>query len=179
MDNFNIGALEGLIPLIAGVWMTLLGVGVFKGRNPRQVEKYRKYIRIGGPLLIVFGVFQLGGGFFIPAASEKMDLQVVAGQVREKLKLPLFVDADTRLDDVRPINSTILGYFLTLVNYKHSDPKLAPLLKEIEKNVQSSACANPNYKTFFNSNIHLSFSYRSMDNIEVLKIIISPESCQK
>lgn len=63
----NWGNLEGLIPLVGGVYGFLLANGTLP-RNPKDPEKMalwrRKYgavLKIACPLLVVFGIIQLLG----------------------------------------------------------------------------------------------------------------------
>ena len=67
MNDWNLGNLEGLIPLAAGIYFLGLARGLWpkKLKNPEKFEQWRTkfggFIKIAGPLLIVLGVLQLTG----------------------------------------------------------------------------------------------------------------------
>lgn len=172
MNNIN---LEGLIPLIGGLLATLLGWGIIKPKSAGNFKKVSGVLKICGPLTILFGVFLLTG---IGQTDKSVDLETVATQIKLKLKLPVMVDSETRLDDVRTTGKLELGYFLTLVHLSHSDEKLAPILAVLEKSVRESACANPNYKSFFEDGVSLRMTYQTNDAVEALKVILKADSCR-
>jgi hypothetical protein len=58
--------LEGIIPLLGGIYCTLLGFRVVApGKNPERNElwlkKFGTFMKIGGPFLILFGLVELLG----------------------------------------------------------------------------------------------------------------------
>lgn len=61
----NWGNLEGLIPLLGGIYAYLLVTGVLpkNPKNPEKLQKWRqKYgriIKILSPILVVYGILQL------------------------------------------------------------------------------------------------------------------------
>ena len=63
------GRLEGLIPIIGGVYGYLLAVGVLprNAKNDVRMELWRKkfgrLMKILGPILVVFGLLTLAGVF--------------------------------------------------------------------------------------------------------------------
>jgi hypothetical protein len=67
MSNWDMGNLEGLIPLLGGIYGYLLANGTLP-RKPKDPEKMalwrRKFgpmMKIIGPILVVFGILQLLG----------------------------------------------------------------------------------------------------------------------
>jgi hypothetical protein len=67
MSNWNIGNLEGLIPLLGGIYAYLLANGTLprKPREPEKMElwrrKFGRMMKIIAPILIVFGAVRLLG----------------------------------------------------------------------------------------------------------------------
>ena len=58
--------LDGIIPLLGGIYCTLLGFGIIApGKNPEKnaqwLAKFGTFMKIGGPLLIVFGFLEFLG----------------------------------------------------------------------------------------------------------------------
>ena len=67
MSNWDMGNLEGLIPLLGGIYGYLLANGTLP-RKPKDPEKMalwrRKFgrpMKILGPALVIFGILQLLG----------------------------------------------------------------------------------------------------------------------
>jgi hypothetical protein len=67
MSNWNVGNLQGLIPLLGGIYGYLLANGTLP-RKPKDPEKMalwrRKFgpmMKIICPILVVFGIFELLG----------------------------------------------------------------------------------------------------------------------
>ncbi len=67
MNSWNVGNLEGLIPLAAGIYGYLLAKGTLPRhpKNPEKIalwrQKFGPMMTIVGPLVAVFGVLQLLG----------------------------------------------------------------------------------------------------------------------
>jgi len=67
MTNWNIGNLEGLIPLFAGIYAYLRANGTLprKPKEPEKMElwrrKFGRMMKIISPIIIVFGILQLLG----------------------------------------------------------------------------------------------------------------------
>lgn len=65
MSFANSAMLQALIPLAFGIYTSLLGYGIVPAsfNNPKKASAWRARFgtqaRIGGPLLIAFGLFQL------------------------------------------------------------------------------------------------------------------------
>jgi len=67
MNNWNIGNLEGLIPLLCGIYCYLAAIGVLprKPKEPEKVElwrrKFGRMMKILSPFLIISGILHLVG----------------------------------------------------------------------------------------------------------------------
>jgi len=67
MSNWNIGNLEGLIPLLGGIYCYLLANGTLprKPKEPEKMElwrrKFSRMLKILSPIVIIFGILQLLG----------------------------------------------------------------------------------------------------------------------
>jgi hypothetical protein len=65
LDAMNSTLLQAIVPLVLGVYSSLLGYGIVPAnfRDPKKSSAWRarwgKQARIGGPLLAAFGLFQL------------------------------------------------------------------------------------------------------------------------
>jgi hypothetical protein len=169
--HFNLAAIEAIIPLATGVFATVVGFSK-RYNSPKWVLVRR--IKWIGPALIVFGFIT----FFQNASSPSVNLEVVSKEVKTKVTLPLMVDSETRFDDVRPISSTQLGYFFTLVNLSPETPDLPGILNTIQESVKGTACQNQNYLKLFREGISVSVNFATNDGRSAANFEILPSSCQ-
>ena len=124
--------------------------------------------------LLALGFLLFANGCPKPAPTH--DAESVAAGMKAKMKLPVDVDADTQLDDVRANSKTELGYFLTLTRTTKAtlDPNLA---KQMETILRGGACSNPAYATILKAGISVSLAYRTQDHADVTRIVIAPKDC--
>lgn len=158
-------ALEAFIPIAGG----LLGLWwSFRTGSPLG-NRARRILRWTSPVLVGFGVLLLlsprGGGGSADAAT-------VASGIKAKLALPVQVDDATRLDDVRAISRSELGYFLTLTG-----AGAAVDAAQLESHLRAGACQNPDYLAFFRAGISLSFTYQTPDQVQVARVSMVPKDC--
>jgi hypothetical protein len=109
--------------------------------------------------------------------SRTPDAEALAASIKAKMKVPVDVDSDTRLDDVRALSKTELGYFLTLTKTTKGtlDPNLG---KVLETNLRGGACQNANYTAILNAGISLNIAYRTADQADVVRVVIAPKDCR-
>jgi hypothetical protein len=100
-------------------------------------------------------------------ADDSVDAAIIASGMKAKMKLPVHVDDDTRLDDVRAISKKELGYFLTLTR----------MTKRLESGIRGGACQNPSYLKLFKAGLSLRMTYASSDKVEVKTIVLVPKEC--
>lgn len=172
----NVEVIGNLFMMAFGVWMTLIAWNHIapKGFEHGQNSSAKKIFKFCGPPLILLSALLV---FVNYGKAKSVNLQQVAVDIKTRLKPPAMVDSETRLDDVRPISQTELGYYLTIVNMRKDDPNLSPTMDQLKKMVQSSACTNPNYKMFFDQNIGISIFYSSNDGVEVARVSVSANDC--
>jgi hypothetical protein len=109
--------------------------------------------------------------------SEAADAGVVATGMKAKMTLPVQVDDDTRLDDVRALSPKELGYFMTLTKTTKAQADAAAIAKPLEANLRGNACKDVNYVRFFKAGIALRITYQSQDRAEVASIVMRPKDC--
>ena len=171
MPNFFASSLEAVIPFMAGVLCILLG---YKKTAVNLLSPWlNRFLRWAGPALIVFAVFL----FLIGGGSRSVDAETIATGIRAKMNLPVRVDQDTRLDDVRAVSNTELGYFLTLTTIKKAQLSGNLIATQLENNLRAGACRNPDYAKFFKQGISLRITYQTQDQAEITKILFTPKDC--
>ncbi len=94
------------------------------------------------------------------------------------MKLPVAVDAETRLDDVRALRNDELAYFMTLVNQTKAKVNAAQFSQVMEKSLRGGACQNPNYVKFFKAGVTLVMVYTTRDGAEVARVRLPPSLCK-
>lgn len=109
--------------------------------------------------------------------SRTPDAAELAASMKAKMKLPVDVDGETRLDDVRALSTKELGYFLTLTKATKAtiDPGFGKLL---ETNLRAGACQNPNYVTLMKAGFTVSVAYQTQDRSDVVRIVLAPKDCR-
>lgn len=158
--------MEAAIPIVGGILGLVLGFG--KGRS---AETTRRVLRWLSPMVVLFGIFLLACN----GASDSAE--TMAAGMKAKMKLPFQVDADTRLDDVRAISGTELGYFLTITTMTKSDLAANPIGERLEELIRGGACQNPDYLTILKAGISLQIVYQTRDDAEIARITIAPRDC--
>ena len=110
---------------------------------------------------------------FEPKPAAEVDLDALASSVKARLSLPVAVDQDTRLDDVKPMNRA-LGYFLTITNVEVADPVLA---QKLESRLRGNACSNPQYKRLFDAGVAVHVVYKTNSGATMANILMEPTAC--
>jgi hypothetical protein len=111
-------------------------------------------------------------------ACQSADAASVASGIKAKMTLPVQIDGDTRLDDVRAISKKELGYFLTLTRMTKAQADAnGAFANLLESSLRGAACQNPSYLTIFKAGLSLRMTYSSSDQVEVRKIVIVPKDC--
>ncbi len=175
MPHIDPSAIEAVIPLVGGVIGIVLG---YKKANvaTRQAEQIKKVLRWVSPALIVFAVFLFARGCASSGPADP-EAAALANGIKAKMKLPVQVDDDTRLDDVRAVSKNELGYFLTLTRTMKSELAANPIGARLESTLRGGACQDPNYVKLFKAGISLRMTYQTQDQAEVVRIVISPKDC--
>jgi hypothetical protein len=111
-------------------------------------------------------------------ACQSADAANVASGMKAKMKLPVQIDDDTRLDDVRAISKKELGYFLTLTRMTKAQADAnSGFANLLESTLRGGACQNPSYQTIFKAGLSLRMTYVSSDQVEVRTIVMTPKDC--
>jgi hypothetical protein len=114
----------------------------------------------------------------IGRAQEEPDLHAVAAGMKAKMKLPVAIDADTRLDDIQALSKHELAYFMTHVRQTKAQLNAAAFAKEMDRSLKAGACQNPNYVKFFRAGVTLMLVYATQDRAEVARIRLTPSLCK-
>jgi hypothetical protein len=109
--------------------------------------------------------------------SDAADAGAVAAGMKAKMQLPVQVDDDTRLDDVRALSKNELGYFMTLTKMTKAQADATAIAKALEANLRGNACKDPNYAKLFKAGLALRISYQSQDQAEVVSVAMLPKDC--
>ena len=138
-----------------------------------RFERAKKVLRWLSPALIALGTCLFMGG----CTSESVDAGIIATGMKAKMKLPVQVDDDTRLDDVRATSKMELGYFLTLTRMTKSQLDASQFAQQLESNLRGGACENADYTKLFKAGISIRLTYQTQDLAEVARIVLVPKDC--
>ncbi len=111
-------------------------------------------------------------------AQESPDLSAIAAGMKARMKLPVAIDSDTRLDDVRALSKHELAYFMTVVTHTKASLNRAQFAREMERSLKAGACQNPNQLKFLNAGVTLVFVYVTNDGAEVARVRLAPNLCK-
>ncbi len=173
MGEINPSTIEAALPFVGGVIGLLIGFGAIPSANTPWAEKTRKILRWGGPALIAFAflLFMMGN------TPESGQAETIVTGMKAKMTVPVRVDDDTRLDDVRAISDKEIGYFLTLTTVTKTQLTSNPLALQLESNLRAGACQNPDYVKLFKAGISLRVVYQTVDHAEVIQVALTPGDC--
>lgn len=91
-------------------------------------------------------------------------------------KLPMMVDADTRLDSVMGVNKT-LRYNYTLVNYSASNVTEQDVRSAMQQKIENSVCTSQESLSFIKNGATLSYAYYGNEGKQIAVISVSPAQC--
>ena len=175
MPNFTPSALEAALPLLAGVVAILVGFSRASGTDTAPSERAKKVLRWVGPALIAFGIFLL-----LASLTHRPPITAggIVNSMKAQLSLPMRVDDDTRLDDVRALSETEIGYFLTLTTTSKAQLPGNPLAQQLQEHIKGGACQNPDYEKLLTAGISLRIAYETQDHAEVTQVVVTPADCE-
>jgi len=111
-------------------------------------------------------------------AQQGPDLSAIAAGMKARMKLPVAIDSDTRLVDIRALSKHELAYFMTVVTHTKASLNGARFAREMERSLKAGACQNPNYLKFLNAGVTLVFVYVTDDSAEVARVRLAPNLCR-
>ena len=107
------------------------------------------------------------------------DLQSLLQKTKNQIKnhLPIIVDAETRLDNVKVIKS-MFQYQYTLVNYALEELDVVETRSALIPIVKNQACSLPNLKPLIDNGAIISFLYRGKNGKEITTINVTSGQCK-
>jgi len=166
-----ISAIEAMIPMAAGMFVSIVGFsGAFESARWRMLKRL-KYL---GPALILFAVFTFVRGI---GAENAIDLPRVAAQVRQRINPPVMIDSETRLDTVEAVGRKELAFVFTLVNQASDSSTLPALTDQIRKGIEATSCQNRDWLTYLNAGVAITSRYLTNDGKEAVAVTTSTSDC--
>jgi hypothetical protein len=154
----NVAAMiEALIPLLGGIYATLLGYRLVRGPTTGDPKKLALLDQLKwlGPLVVAFGLWQFLQGFL--HEPQVTTLEVVRA-MRQRLTLPVAVDEATRLDRIDAEGQRIV-YRLTITKPPPTDADRDALMGVMPQRVKSQICSDEHRRRLLRQNISLEFIY--------------------
>jgi len=167
---------EGGIPILAGLYATAVGYGVFSpswSQSNQSFAKIRQQFRWLAPLVVLFGCFTAWRDH---AQATHPSAEMLAHQIRSRMKLPAKLDNVTQLDAVegrgdRLVYEASLSLRMAGLGGKEN------ARQKLENQVLKSACASSDFQTIFRGGYSVEVHYSFPDSSEGVTLAITPESC--
>ncbi len=87
---------------------------------------------------------------------------------------PIFVDQDTRLDNVAPLPNKTIQYNYTLVNYTKNEINSKEASKFIFQNSLDNIKNSPEMKYLREKNVNFIYSYKDKNKEYLFKVVVKP-----
>ncbi len=112
------------------------------------------------------------------AGKKDGTLEAALGKAASELnaKLPMMVDAETRLDSSMGTNKTF-RYNYTLVNHTSSTVSPAQVVEALERKLTNNVCTSSDMKVFVNNGVVVSYAYFGSDGKQIAIITVPPAKC--
>lgn len=91
-------------------------------------------------------------------------------------KLPMMVDAGTRLDGVMGVNKT-LRYNFTLLNHSSSSITDQDVRNVLQRKIENNVCTSQETLSFIKNGVTLSYAYYGNEGKQISVISVSPSQC--
>ncbi|HEX7967739.1 MAG TPA: hypothetical protein VF502_05935 [Stellaceae bacterium] len=173
--NWLPAIVDGGIPIAGGVLCTLYGYGILRARD--QASRLAQSLKWLGPIVSLFGIWLLVDDLRAATTSgsaSAVDLATVATEINKRL--PMMVDGDTRLDNVKAGDAE-LAYYLTITDRSETEPGWEEFQTAMSDKLLGQACSSPDYKRLLTQGIQLRLVYRSKELAEVATVVIPPSHC--
>ena len=110
-----------------------------------------------------------------PPADVERSLRDVAAKLNQRV--PVLLDADTRVDKVSVEAGPRLVYHHTMVTAKRADVDMATFNGSFAAGLKSKICASPQMRPMFRNGVTLEYAYRASDGPLVGSIYVTPRDC--
>lgn len=91
-------------------------------------------------------------------------------------KLPMMVDANTRLDSVMGINRT-LRYNYTLINHSSLNVTDQDVRNSLQQKIENNVCTSQETLSFIKNGVTISYAYYGSEGKQISVISVSPSLC--
>lgn len=165
--------LEALIPLVGGLFATLLGYNFIKPRNlnPKTAPIIAQ-LRWLGPLVMAFGAWMLWQGL----ADKPSRAEEIVREMRQKVTLPLAVDEMTRLDRFDADGRRII-YRMTVTKPPDSEAERDALIAAMPKLLKPQICGDESRRKLLRDKIDLEFVY-TIGQKQYPGIVVTRTDCE-
>ncbi len=96
----------------------------------------------------------------------------------EKVKCPIMVDQETRLDNAIALPENSLQYNYTLVNIESTEVNPDTVKKYIEPGIINLVKSSPDMKIYRDNKTTIIYNYRDKNGVFILKLVVTPEMYQ-
>ncbi len=167
---------EGGIPILGGLYATALG---YSAPSRSQVDPSPKIVKIRnrfrwlGPLVVLFGCFV---AWQAHVQATHPSAEVIAQQVRSRMKFPVRLDDVTQLVAVEGKGDSLIYQAQLALRMSDLGGK-EPAKQTLENHVLKTACASKDYETILRRGYSIEVHYSFPDSAEGVIVSISPRTC--
>ncbi len=114
--------------------------------------------------------------FFFPKPTFDETMMQVASELNKTC--PIMVDNETRLDNAIALPGNIFQYNYTLINMDKERIFIDEIKKYLEPQLVRNISTNPDFKSFRENKVTMSFNYVDKNGAFVIKINVTPDKYQ-
>ena len=173
MSNLESTIIEASILVLVGIGGVQYGFRRGNDLERDESNRLKKVARWIGPALIIFGVFV----FFARGDRAPPTARELVSQIKSKLSVPVQIDADTRLDDIRAVSDREVEYQMTITTRTDAELRDQRFAEVLEFSISAGACSDSDNLTLLRAGFHLTLSYTSSDGHKVSSITVVPDDC--
>jgi len=168
--------IEGGIPILGGLYATALGYGVFSGAQVTPTQnrlKVQRQFRWLGPMVVLFGCFLAWQDH---AQALHPSAELIAHQIRTRMKLPVKLDDVTELNAVEGRGDHLV-YEATLRLRMGDLGGKEKAQQKLEAQVLKSACVSKDFQTIFRDGYTVEVHYSFPDSADGVLLSVTPKAC--
>ena len=112
-----------------------------------------------------------------PGCSEQASIEKMLRQTAKDMNesCPVYVDSETRLDNVAVLAGKVVMYNYTLVNISKSDIDINEFKVYIERMLLDGAKTRPDLKMFRDNRVTMIYNYKDKNGLKLIEVKITPD----
>jgi len=135
----------------------------------------KRNVLMQGVMRVIMGTFLLCVmTIFFSCSGDSFDKQLLQTAEEINKNCPIIVDKNTRLDNTLAGPGKRFTYNYTLVNFGADDIDKDKFIAAMKPKIFNGVKTNKDMEEFRNKKVEIVYVYKSKDNKEVARIVVSP-----